>query len=118
VPESLLHDASEIGQSGFGKKAQGQFLLLSVIVENSGDDAQLFDSSSQAVFDRSERKYSAGGSAVVYLGPMNVPRACSPPKTAPKAATTSLSAQADAPAAGGPGRPVNPHVARPAWVRL
>ncbi len=51
------------------KQAQGQFCLVNVTVKNIGNEAQTFDSSSQYLFDASEAKFSADGTASLYANP-------------------------------------------------
>jgi len=51
------------------KEAQGQFCLLDVSVKNIGTEAQIFDSSSQYLFDTGGSKLSADGSASLYANP-------------------------------------------------
>lgn len=60
--------ASKVGTDVFGKQAQGQFLLYSVTVKNIGDKAQLFDASSQKLYDTEDKEYSADSEAGIYLG--------------------------------------------------
>ena len=60
--------ASQVGDQYLNKKAQGQFLLVSVTVANIGDKAQMFDSSSQKLYDTAGREYSADAAAGIYLG--------------------------------------------------
>lgn len=51
------------------KEAQGQYCLLNINVKNTGDQAQLFDSSMQYLYDSAEAKYSADGTASMYANP-------------------------------------------------
>jgi Domain of unknown function (DUF4352) len=53
----------------YGVKADGQFCLVTVKVENTGDEAQLLDSSSQFGYDAAGRKLSADGGAGIYANP-------------------------------------------------
>jgi hypothetical protein len=63
-----MKSASSIGNQYLKEEAQGKFLLVSVTVKNIGDRAQLFDASSQTLFDTKGREYSADGGAALYLG--------------------------------------------------
>ncbi len=60
--------ASKVGDQYLGKEAQGQFLLYSMTVKNIGDKAQLFDASSQKLYDTEGKEYSADSEAGIYLG--------------------------------------------------
>lgn len=61
----------KVGGEYLNKTAQGQFLLVSVTVRNIGNEAQMFDSSSQKLFDTDGREYSADGGAGIYLRDAN-----------------------------------------------
>lgn len=50
----------------YGAKADGQFCLVSMKVENIGDKAQLLDASSQYGYDAADRKLSADSAAGIY----------------------------------------------------
>ena len=56
-----------IGDEYLGTKAQGQFVLVYVTVENVGDEAQYFDGSSQTLVDGEGREHSADSGAAIYL---------------------------------------------------
>ena len=58
---------TQVGAAGLTKKAQGQFVLLHVTVKNIGGESQLFDGSSQIVYDAAGKKYSADSAAAIYL---------------------------------------------------
>ena len=60
-----------IGEAPASKTAQGTFCLVSLTVENIGNEAQLLDASSQKALDAAGNEYSADSSAAVYLGDMN-----------------------------------------------
>lgn len=51
------------------KQAQGQFCLLDMTVKNIGSEAQMFDSSSQYLYDGAGAKLSADSSASLYANP-------------------------------------------------
>jgi hypothetical protein len=59
---------NEIGTDGLTKTAQGVFCLVSVHVSNIGNEAQMFDASSQKAFDAQKREFSADSSAAMYQG--------------------------------------------------
>jgi hypothetical protein len=62
---------AEIGDEYFGKKAQGQFLLVHVKVENIGDEAQTFFGENITALDADDREFSADTEAVIYLDESN-----------------------------------------------
>ena len=62
---------ASVGNDMVGTKAQGVFVLVHVKVKNIGKKAQLFDSSSQKLFDTDDREFSADGEAGIYLGDSN-----------------------------------------------
>jgi hypothetical protein len=62
---------AEIGDEFFGKKAQGQFLLVHVKVENIGDEAQTFFGENITALDAEKREFSADTEAAIYLDESN-----------------------------------------------
>lgn len=58
-----------VGTAPVDQKAQGQFCLLTMRVHNIGDEAQLFDASSQKVFNAAGQEFSADGTASLYANP-------------------------------------------------
>lgn len=58
---------TKIGSSMLGTKAQGQFCLVSVKVENIGDEAQSMFGDNQLMFDQEGREFSADTEAAIYL---------------------------------------------------
>jgi hypothetical protein len=56
-----------LGKAPVSQKAQGKFCLVNVTVKNIGDEAQLFDSSSQKALDAKGTTYDADGAAGIYL---------------------------------------------------
>ena len=58
---------SRIGTKDFGTTAQGQFCLVSVKVENIGQEAQTLDGSSQYLYGDGGQKYDADTEAAIYL---------------------------------------------------
>lgn len=62
---------ARVGDDLLGVDAQGQFVLVHVTVTNVGDVAQMFDASSQKLFDAQGREHSADSTAGIYLGDAN-----------------------------------------------
>lgn len=60
-----------VGDEFLNAQAQGQFVLVHVTVTNIGDQAQMFDGSSQKLVDTAGREHSADTSAAIYLGDAN-----------------------------------------------
>lgn len=58
---------TQVGSSDFGEKAQGQFWLIDITVENIGDESQVFFDSEQKVKDEKGRQHSADTAAALYL---------------------------------------------------
>lgn len=56
----------KVGNEYFGDKAQGQFVIVYVTVENIGDKAQTFISSNQTLIDTKGRKFEADPEAAVW----------------------------------------------------
>ena len=63
-----IKKAAEIGDKYVNKTAQGQFVIVSVTVRNVGDEARMFDASSQYLFDTQGTKYDASTDGVAYMG--------------------------------------------------
>lgn len=61
----------QVGSDEFGQKAQGQFVLVRLTIQNIGGEAQYFDGSSQKAFDAQGREFSADGGAAIYLEDSN-----------------------------------------------
>lgn len=51
------------------KTAQGQYCLLSVTANNVGDQSQTLDSTSQYLYDSSNKKYSSSSEATIDVSP-------------------------------------------------
>lgn len=62
---------ASVGDELLSVDAQGQFVLVHVTVTNVGDAAQMFDASSQKLFDAQGREHSADSTAGIYLGDAN-----------------------------------------------
>ena len=62
---------ASVGSDAFGQKAQGQFVLVHLTIQNIGDKAQYFDGSSQKAFDAQGREFSADTGAAIYLKDAN-----------------------------------------------
>jgi len=67
----LEDGVQEVGDEILGEKAQGQFVLVHMTVENIGDEAQYFDGSSQSLVDTKGRTHSADSEAGIYLDESN-----------------------------------------------
>lgn len=57
---------AEVGSKTLGKKAQGQFCLVTVHVKNIGTKPQTFDDSSQKAFGADKAQYSTDSTAGLY----------------------------------------------------
>lgn len=66
--KSIQCGLSQVGDSNFGQKAQGQFCLVKLHVSNIGQDARMLDGSSQYAFDAQGRKFDSDLGAAIYLG--------------------------------------------------
>jgi hypothetical protein len=60
-----------VGSDMFGQKAQGQFILVSVKVENIGKKSQTFSASGQKLYDQSGREFDADSTAAIYIESSN-----------------------------------------------
>jgi len=58
---------TKVGDQYLNAKAQGKFCLVTLTVRNIGDDAQLFDASSQKALDADGTVYDADGGAAMYV---------------------------------------------------
>ncbi len=68
---SVAPGVARVGDDLFGEDAQGQFLLVHLRVTNIGDEAQMFDGSSQKLLDTAGRTHSADTAAAIYVGDSN-----------------------------------------------
>ncbi|WP_374928806.1 DUF4352 domain-containing protein [Kytococcus sedentarius] len=57
----------QIGDSTFGEKPQGQFVLVALTVTNTGSEAQMFDDSQHKLVDSEGREHSADSEAAIYV---------------------------------------------------
>ena len=57
----------QIGDSTFGQKPQGQFVLVKLSVTNTGSEAQMFNDSEHKLVDTEGREHSADGEAAIYV---------------------------------------------------
>ncbi|MFC7025454.1 DUF4352 domain-containing protein [Promicromonospora thailandica] len=62
---------AEIGDEYFGKKAQGQFVLVHLTVENIGDQSQTFFGDNVSASDAEMREFSSDTEAAIYLDESN-----------------------------------------------
>ena len=65
--ESQIGD--DLGNTFFGVKADGQFLIIDVEVENIGKSAQILSDSYVKLIDDKGREFSADTTAAIYLKP-------------------------------------------------
>jgi hypothetical protein len=56
-----------VGNDTFGEEAQGQFCLISLSIENIGDEAQTMFADNQKLFDTEGREFSADTGSMIYL---------------------------------------------------
>jgi hypothetical protein len=59
----------QVGTEPLGKKAQGQFCLVTLQVKNIGKEAQTLSDSSQKAFGADKAQYSADTAAGIYANP-------------------------------------------------
>jgi hypothetical protein len=57
---------AQLGTDMLGKKAQGQFCLVTIQVKNIGKEAQTFSDSSQKAFGADKAQYTADTAAGIY----------------------------------------------------
>lgn len=62
---------SGVGTAPLSKNAQGQFVLVHLMVKNIGTEAQTFDQGSQVMLDQSGNKLSPDTEASLYVDPSN-----------------------------------------------
>jgi hypothetical protein len=58
---------TRVGDEYLHAEAQGKFCIISVIVTNIGDEAQMFSGSSQKAFDMSDASYDNDSGAEIYI---------------------------------------------------
>jgi hypothetical protein len=58
---------NEVGPSGFGQHAQGQFCLITLKVANIGKEAQSFSDSEQKAFGSDGTQFSSDSGAAIYV---------------------------------------------------
>jgi hypothetical protein len=58
---------TKIGSGFLAEKAQGQFCVATVKVSNIGDEAQMFDGTSQYLYDEQGREFEASTEAAIVL---------------------------------------------------
>jgi hypothetical protein len=56
-----------VGNETFGAEAQGQFCLISLSIENVGDEAQTMFADNQKLYDTEGREFSADTGSMLYL---------------------------------------------------
>lgn len=70
--QSVKHGVARVGSANFGKSAQGQYVLVTVVVKNIGKESQMFDSSGQKAFGVDGSAFDADGSAEMYANEQSV----------------------------------------------
>jgi hypothetical protein len=66
VVKSVTCGKTRVGNEVVGEDAQGVFCEVAVTVKNIGDEAQMFDGSSQKAFDAKGTRYSNDGTAELW----------------------------------------------------
>ena len=65
---------TDIGDNPYlARKAQGQFVIVAMTVQNSSDKPQSFSPSSQRLFDAEGRRFESDASAQIALGDSDIP---------------------------------------------
>jgi hypothetical protein len=67
VVKSVECGEDKIGASFMAEKAQGQFCIATVKVTNIGDESQMFDGTSQYLYDVQGREFEASTEAAIVL---------------------------------------------------
>jgi hypothetical protein len=62
-----LTTSTKVGDQDLGKKAQGEFLMVHVTVQNVGDESQAFSGDDQKLRDRAGHHYTSDSDAAIYL---------------------------------------------------
>lgn len=65
--KSFKCGVDKIGSSFMTEKAQGQFCIATVKVSNIGDESQMFDGTSQYLYDAEGREFTASTEAAIAL---------------------------------------------------
>lgn len=74
VVKSVQPGLAEVGDNPYLiQKAQGQFVIVTLSVENIGDRAQGFSPSDQKLFDSQGRSFDSDSSAQIALGSSDIP---------------------------------------------
>ncbi|MDV3125302.1 DUF4352 domain-containing protein [Mycobacterium sp. 21AC1] len=74
VVTSVQPGLAEVGDNPFlNQKAQGQFVIVTLSVENIGDQAQGFSPSNQKLFDAQGRSFESDAGAQIALGDSDIP---------------------------------------------
>ena len=66
--KSVTCGVKAVGDQYLGQKAQGQYCLVKLTVQNIGDEAQSLFADNQYLFDATGRKFSADSTASIYAG--------------------------------------------------
>ena len=74
VVKTVRPGLPEVGDNPYlREEAQGQFVIVTVSVENIGDRAQGFSPSNQKLFDTQGRSFESDSSAQIALGDSDIP---------------------------------------------
>jgi len=71
VVTKVKYGAKRVGDEYVGQDAQGQFVLVSLTVQNIGDSAQTFSAATQYAHNAKGQKYDADTGAGIYLKDSN-----------------------------------------------
>ncbi|HEX2804646.1 MAG TPA: DUF4352 domain-containing protein [Kineosporiaceae bacterium] len=63
-----VRTTAKVGNATLNQTAQGTFVLVSMTARNFGNQAQMFDLSSQTFLDAAGRQYPSSGAAAMFLG--------------------------------------------------
>ncbi|MGV0809026.1 DUF4352 domain-containing protein [Mycolicibacterium setense] len=74
VVKAVRPGLAEVGDNPYlREQAQGQFVIVTVSMENIGDRAQGFSPSNQTLFDTQGRSFESDSSAQIALGDSDIP---------------------------------------------
>lgn len=74
VVKTVQPGLTEVGDNPFlNQKAQGQFVIVTLSVQNIGDRAQGFSPSNQKLFDTEGRSFESDSTAQIALGTGDIP---------------------------------------------
>ncbi|WP_309226808.1 MULTISPECIES: DUF4352 domain-containing protein [unclassified Mycolicibacterium] len=74
VVKSVQPGLAEVGDNPYlARKAQGQFVIVTLSVQNIGDKAQGFSPANQKLFDNQGRSFESDSAAQIALGDSDIP---------------------------------------------